>query len=135
MKKVMVFGSFDVLHDGHRSLFKQAKRFGDFLVVVVARDLTYKDLRGFTALHPEQERLAAVAAEPEVDKALLGDTKDYYRVLRSERPAVICLGYDQNSFTVGLREKLDAMGLQQTIIERLEPFSPEKYKSSLLKKS
>ncbi|MBD3209190.1 adenylyltransferase/cytidyltransferase family protein [Candidatus Woesearchaeota archaeon] len=134
MKKVMVFGSFDIVHDGHRSLFKQAKRHGDYLVVVVSRDATYASLRGHKPLHGEQERLRNVAEELLVDEAVLGDTKDAYRVVREHRPPVICLGYDQQAFVDRLQEKLRSCNLRSTKLVRLEPFRPERFKSSLLKK-
>ena len=38
MKKVLIAGTFDIIHPGHINLIKQAKEFGDFLVVVIARD-------------------------------------------------------------------------------------------------
>ena len=39
-KKVMVFGTFDIFHKGHENFLKQAKKLGDCLTVVVARDET-----------------------------------------------------------------------------------------------
>lgn len=42
MKKVLIFGSFDSLHKGHLNLFKQARKHGDKLIAVVARDETIK---------------------------------------------------------------------------------------------
>lgn len=135
MRKVMVFGSFDVVHDGHRSLFKQARALGDELVVVVARDETYRGLRGHAPVHNEYERLRAVAGEPLVDEAFLGERDDVYQVVRRLRPSVVALGYDQDSFTDGLRERLDSFGLQSTSLVRLQAHSPERFKSSLLKKA
>ena len=111
MTTVMVSGSFDVLHDGNRSLRQQEP------------------------LHGEQERLRSVEEESLVDEALLGERRDVYRVLKRVRPDVVALGYDQVSFTDGLREKLDSYGLRKTRIIRLEPHSPERFKSSLLKRS
>lgn len=134
MKKVMVFGSFDVLHDGHRSLFKQAKRHGDALIVIVARDATYEALRGHRPLHNEYERLKSVASEGLVDEAYLGEVQDRYRVLRQHRPAVIGLGYDQEAFVDKLASKLLSYGLKNTSIVRLEPFHADRFKSSILKK-
>ena len=46
MTKVMVFGTFDYLHEGHKDFFRQAKQYGDELVVVVARDETVKQIKG-----------------------------------------------------------------------------------------
>ena len=133
MKKVMVFGSFDVLHDGHRSLFEQAKQYGDHLIAVVARDDTYEALRLYTPVHSEDQRLSVVLKEPFVDTAVLGDRIDIYRAIKQFRPDVICLGYDQKHFVDGLDEKLASLGLATSIM-RLKPFYPETFKSSLLKK-
>lgn len=36
--RVMVFGVFDGLHPGHRAFLRQARKKGDKLIVVVARD-------------------------------------------------------------------------------------------------
>lgn len=134
MRKVMVFGSFDVLHDGHRSLFKQARRHGERLVVIIARDTTYERLRGYRPLHNEYERLKNVAQEPLVDEAFLGDARDPYRALRQHRPDVVCLGYDQDAFVEHLASKLLSFGLRSTSIVRLDPYRAEHFKSSLLKK-
>ena len=135
MKKVLVFGSFDILHDGHRSLFRQARKHGDRLAVIVARDATYERLRGHKPLHDEYARLKNVAEESLVDEALLGDPHDPYRSLRIVRPDVVCLGYDQEWFVDDLSAKLSSFGLRSVPVIRLEPFSPERHKSSLLKKA
>jgi len=42
MKKVMVFGTFDGIHEGAFGSFLAAKKYGDYLVVVVARDKMLK---------------------------------------------------------------------------------------------
>ena len=46
MKKVMCFGTFDKLHPGHLSYLEQAKEYGEYLVVVVARDKRVKKIKG-----------------------------------------------------------------------------------------
>lgn len=129
----MVFGSFDVLHDGHRSLFEQAKQYGDHLTVVVARDDTYETLRMYAPIHDETQRLASVAQEPLVDSAVLGDRIDIYRAIKELRPHVICLGYDQKHFVDGLDEKLLSLSIPAQIV-RLKAYHPDTYKSSLMKK-
>ncbi len=133
LKKAMVFGSFDVLHDGHRYLFRRAKEKAEKLIVVVARDYNYKKIRGYEPVHDEKERLKSVSEEQEVDKAILGEKYDVYSVIRKERPDIICLGYDQEHFIKGLREKLNNMGLKKTIITRIEAYKPDELKSSIIK--
>lgn len=38
VKRVLSFGVFDLLHNGHLNLLEQARGLGDYLIVVVARD-------------------------------------------------------------------------------------------------
>lgn len=38
MKRVITYGTFDLLHYGHINLLKRAKALGDYLVVVVSTD-------------------------------------------------------------------------------------------------
>ncbi len=133
-KRVMVFGTFDLLHDGHRSLFKQAKQHGNELIVIVARDQTVEEVKGRKPMLNEEERRALVGSEAAVDKALLGKVDDRYALIEKLQPDIICLGYDQDSFTKRLEEKLAERGLSPKIV-RLKPFRPDIYKSSKLKEN
>ena len=38
MKRVITYGTFDVLHYGHINLLKRAKQLGDYLIVVLSTD-------------------------------------------------------------------------------------------------
>ena len=38
MKRVITYGTFDVLHYGHINLLKRAKALGDYLIVVLSSD-------------------------------------------------------------------------------------------------
>jgi cytidyltransferase-like protein len=134
MTKVMVFGTFDLVHPGHIHFFAQAKQHGDELVVVVARDSTAEFTKGRTPFFNEHERLLAVQALRMVDKAVLGNPGDVYKVVHDEKPDIICLGYDQSHFVDKLEPKLREFGLKTRII-RLEPFMPERYKSSRIREA
>lgn len=133
-KRVMAFGTFDHMHAGHEFYLKQARELGEELVVVLARDLTANHIRGFKPDHKERLRLKAVAALPQVTKAVLGDHDDKYKVLKKYKPDVIALGYDQYVFTHNLSKILIDLNLNAEIV-RLPPFEPQMYKSSLIRQA
>jgi cytidyltransferase-like protein len=132
MKKVMVFGTFDVFHKGHENFLQQAHRQGDFLIAVVARDKTVLEAKKHAAKNNEKKRLLILKKSGLADEVVLGNLGDKYAVIKKYKPDVIALGYDQNIFTEGLKEKLKGHGLDKTRLVRLKSYYPKKYKSSLL---
>ncbi len=136
MIKVLVFGTFDGLHEGHKDFFRQAKEFGDYLVVVVGRNSTIVKTKGRLPKFGENERLEAVQECGLVDQARLGnENMSPYIVVKEISPDIICLGYDQTHFVDKLEGKLREMGMGNIQIKRLNAFEPEKYKSSILNAS
>ena len=128
----MCFGSFDVLHPGHMFYLREARRFGDKLVVVVARDSSIRKIKGKEPKYRERERLEHVRDAPFVDKAVLGYDSDPYEIIEEIKPDIICLGYDQDSYSENLSEKLAERGLNPKIY-RMKPYKEHVYKSSKLK--
>ena len=92
--RVMATGVFDLLHPGHVFFLTEARKLGDELVVVVARDRTARRLK-HEAYVPENLRREMVEALKPVDRAVLGSTTDIYETVVRERPDIIALGYDQ----------------------------------------
>jgi|SRR3990167_6903272 len=133
MKKVMVMGTFDLLHKGHLHLLKEAKKKGDYLVVLIARDATVKKVKGRKPYRSEKRRLTDVKNSGIADKVILGNLKDKYSALIKEKSDIICLGYDQKFFTDSLPEKLRKRGINPKII-RLKAFKPQIYKTSKIAK-
>lgn len=122
---VLVFGVFDLFHPGHAFFLTEAKKRGDRLVVIIARDTNVMRLKGRAPVHDEQARLRAVAAFPAVDEARLGyeDWAQHERVLQDVAPDVICLGYDQRV----------RIPIGSWRVVRVAAYQPEQYKSSLLR--
>jgi len=129
----MVMGTFDLLHKGHLYLLQQAKKQGDYLVVLIARDKTVETLKGRKPNRNERQRLKDVKNSGIADKVILGNLKDKYSALIKEKPDIVCLGYDQKAFTDSLEEKLQKRGVNPKII-RLKPFKPQIYKTSKIAK-
>ena len=129
-KKVIVFGIFDGIHEGHRDFLRQARMHGDILVVIVGRDSVSKKLKGKVPKYSEEERRKLV--EEVVDKAVLGDIElSTYAVLQDLRPDVICIGYDQEELEKDLAKWLK--NEKKVKVIKLHVYQPDMYHSSLLK--
>lgn len=132
MKTVIAFGTFDIFHKGHENYLMQARKLGDKLVVVVARDKTVFDVKGRMPQDNEEIRLGNVSESLLADEVVLGSLKDKYEAIRKHRPDVIALGYDQKTDLGELSKKLKEFGIDPEIV-RMEPYEPEIYKSSKLR--
>ncbi len=94
MVRVMATGVFDLIHLGHIYYLEQAKKLGDELVVVVARDSTVRRMK-HEPITPEEVRRELVAALKPVDRAVLGVEGDIFETVVRVRPDIIALGHDQ----------------------------------------
>jgi len=133
MKKVILFGTFDILHPGHLNLFSQAKEYGDSITVVLARDKTIEKVKKRKPVFDENQRKINLENLDIIDKVVLGNLDDKYKVIEDIKPDVICLGYDQMFFTEGLEKELEKRNIKTKII-KLTPYKHEIYKSSKLRK-
>ena len=132
MKKVLISGTFNILHQGHLNLFEQAKKYGDYLIAVVARDATVKKIKKPNFLNSEKQRLKCVQKCELISKALLGSSKNNpYQIIKKINPDTICLGYDQKAFTKNLPQELEKMSLKIKI-RRMKPYQPEKFHSFII---
>lgn len=132
MKKVMAFGTFDLIHPGHYYYLNKAKELGDCLIVVVARDANALKAKGRKPENSEGARLKNVEKMGIADEAILGDEKDSFLPIEKNKPAVIALGYDQKPGGKILKKELRKRGLKAEII-RIDALRPDVYKSSKLR--
>src|SRR3989344_7506674 len=131
MKTVMCFGTFDLLHLGHLNYFQQAKKHGDYLIVIIARDKT-KQVQKKEIIFSEKERLELVRNLQVVDEAVLGYPEDHFRIIQEKKPDAIFLGYDHNIDEKELAAKLKERGLEPEI-KRGKPYKLGKHKTTLLR--
>ena len=73
MKKVITYGTYDLLHQGHINLLKRAKALGDYLIVGVTND-NFDRERGKLNVHNNVlERVDAVRATGLADQIIIED--------------------------------------------------------------
>lgn len=131
-KKIMAFGTFDILHLGHIHYLTKAKKLGNELIVIIARDENVKKIKGKYPIHNEKERQKIISSLKIVDKAILGDLTDFTKKIKKEKPELIAVGYDQPKTNKELEEELKKMNLKIRI-KRINSKNPERHKGEKIK--
>lgn len=129
----MIFGTFDIIHAGHMHLFRTARRKGDELMVVVARDINVKKIKGRLPFHTERERKKILNHIDLIDSVILGDKKKVCAAIYKYKPDIIVLGYDQKNFVDYLKKEIKRCALDIKVL-RAKPYKPERYKTKKIKK-
>lgn len=115
MKKVITYGTYDLLHQGHINLLKRAKALGDYLIVGVTNDNFDRDRGKLNVRNNVLERVEAVRKTGLADKIII---EDYVGQKIDDIKK-----YDVDIFTVGsdwkghfdyLREFCDVVYLPRT---------------------
>ncbi|MBO5628771.1 MAG: Gfo/Idh/MocA family oxidoreductase [Aeriscardovia sp.] len=73
MKKVITYGTYDLLHQGHINLLRRAKELGDYLIVGVTNDSFDRDRGKLNVRNNVLERVEAVRATGLADKIIIED--------------------------------------------------------------
>lgn len=84
MKRVLTYGTFDLLHYGHIRLLKRAKELGDYLIVALSTD-EFNRIKGKVAYHNYETRKKMLEAIRYVDLVIpeesweqkINDIKEY----------------------------------------------------------
>lgn len=73
MKKVITYGTYDLLHQGHVNLLRRAKELGDYLIVGVTSDSYDRDRGKLNTRNNVLERVEAVKATGYADEVIIED--------------------------------------------------------------
>ncbi len=135
-KKILVAGTFDILHPGHIFLINEAAKLGD-VYIVIATDKNRELYSGEAPIVPEQQRYEVMKSIKNVKDVKLGrHDNDTLRTVEEINPDIILLGPDQKFSAQKLQNALKMKGLKHIEVRRLENYY-NKFKlhsSSLIKK-
>lgn len=116
-KIVMVSGGFDPVHIGHVRLFREAKKLGDELVVVLNNDNWLRFKKGFTFMS-EHDRKEILESLRFVDRVIITaheeNTEDISvcRELELIRPHVFANGGDRREDNIPEYEVCQRLGIE-----------------------
>ena len=96
VKVVLTGGVFDLIHLGHLYTLYEARKYGNFIVVAVARD-DMIEKKGRKPVHSQEYRAKIVEALKPVDAVVLG-SENPDDIIKFVKPDVIVYGYDQHEF-------------------------------------
>lgn len=94
MRRVITYGTFDLLHYGHINLLRRARELGDYLVVGLSTD-AFNLEKGKRAYFPYEERRQMLEAVRYVDLVIPEESWGQKVLdIREHRIDVLCMGDD-----------------------------------------
>ena len=76
MKRVITYGTFDLLHYGHINLLRRAKALGDYLIVVISTDEFNSEMKNKHCFFSYEQRKQLVEAIRYVDLVIPEESWD-----------------------------------------------------------
>lgn len=126
MKKVLTYGTFDLLHKGHVRILRRAKELGDYLIVAVSTD-EFNALKGKKAYYSYKERKEILESIKYVDLVIPEFTWD--------QKIKDVIKYDVDTFVMGddWKGKFDFLKdyCEVIYLDRTEGISTTKIKEDL----
>ncbi len=124
-KRVITFGTFDLLHEGHINILKRARAKGDYLIVGVSTD-NLNALKGKSAMFSQNQRKAYLEALEMVDETFFEeslDLKDEY--IKRYHADLLVMGDDWKG-------QFDWVSCEVSYLPRTKGVSSSELKSEML---
>lgn len=126
MRRVLTYGTYDLMHYGHIRLLKRAKQQGDYLIVAVSTD-EFNAIKGKKAYHDYETRKKMLEAIRYVDLVIPENGWDQkMEDVIEYKVDVFCMGDDWEGKFDHLKEKCEVVYLDRT-----EGISTSKIKKDL----
>ena len=121
---VFTNGCFDLLHRGHLHLLREAKKYGEILIVAVNSDSSVRKIKGPNRpIFSEEERMDLIAALEMVNYVMLFADGDPYNVIKKLKPDILVKGGDWSQGEVVGRDIVEGSGGKLAIIPLLQGYS------------
>jgi D-beta-D-heptose 7-phosphate kinase/D-beta-D-heptose 1-phosphate adenosyltransferase len=91
---VFTNGCFDILHAGHVRYLKQAKKFGDVLIVGLNADKSVSAIKPGRPVNTEKNRAEVLSGLASVDFVVIFHEKTPYNLIKAVKPDVLVKGGD-----------------------------------------
>lgn len=128
MKKILTYGTFDLLHPGHINLLRRAKELGDFLIVGLSTD-EFNSKKEKKAYYSYQDRKTILEAVKYVDLVIPEiDWNQKVEDIKKYKVDTFVMGSDWKGKFDYLKKYCDVVYLPRT-----EGFSTSKIKKDLMK--
>ncbi|MGG0739645.1 glycerol-3-phosphate cytidylyltransferase [Niallia taxi] len=115
MKKVITYGTFDLLHWGHINLLKRAKDLGDYLVVAISSD-EFNKIKGKKSFHSYENRKLILEAIKYVDEVIPEDNwEQKVNDVQEHNIDVFVMGDDWVGKFDFLKDYCDVIYLKRTV--------------------
>ncbi len=130
MKKVITYGTYDLLHVGHINLLRRAKELGDYLLVVLSSD-EFNELKGKKAYYSYEDRKQILEAIKYVDEVIPEYTwEQKISDVQDNNIDVFVMGHDWEGKFDFLKDYCEVVYLPRT-----EGISTTKIKGDLMAKN
>jgi FAD synthetase len=128
--KVITFGTFDIIHPGHRYYLEQAQMYWDILITIISTDINSRKFRKREIINNQEQRIKNMKSIWIANIVELWNINNPYLSIKKHIPDYICLWYDQSSYTDWLEKYLENNKLEKTKIIRLKWLNTNIYNTS-----
>jgi glycerol-3-phosphate cytidylyltransferase len=115
VRKVITYGTFDLLHTGHINILRRAKEYGDYLIVAISSD-EFNALKGKKAYYSFEQRKLILEAIRYVDEVIPEHTwEQKVQDVKDHEVDVFVMGDDWKGKFDFLKEHCEVIYLPRTV--------------------
>ena len=135
-KVVFTKGCFDIIHEGHVKLLKEAKSLGGLLIVGINSDSSVKKLKGDDRpINSEESRINVLSSISYVDIIIVFDQETPEELIKKIKPDILVKGGDYIASNVVGYDFVKSYGGKVEIIDLLKGKSTTNLIQELLSES